>query len=101
MTTIHPVKIQMIEFANIRFVCIPGEPFMETGLWIQDTFGSNTLPIGYANENIGYIPTPEYYEDPQDALYEVADARCTVYGIYIPYNLEPKIRAMICSLISN
>lgn len=98
--TVNLVDIQLMEFASMRLVAIPGEPFVETGLWIKAKFGIKTLPIGYANGNIGYIPTPEAYDHAAPDDYEVYRAQ-QYYGIKVPRELEPAIREAVESLVAN
>ncbi|MHA1371040.1 MAG: hypothetical protein ACTSRA_15165, partial [Promethearchaeota archaeon] len=62
--------IQVIRLGNIAFVGIPGELFAEIGMQIKKSSPfQETFVIGYANDYIGYIPTPANY---QAGGYEVA-----------------------------
>lgn len=89
--TSHPVDIQVMQLASIRLITIPGEPFVETGLWMKQNLGNYIIPIGYANGNIGYIPVPDIYDYTKVCYYEKFDAP-KYYGIEVPTDLEPKIR---------
>ena len=60
---------------------MPGEIFVETGFAIVAASPfAVTLPVGYANGSIGYVPTCEAVPD---GGYEVVDARAEYRGRYI------------------
>ncbi|MEE2656918.1 MAG: hypothetical protein VX733_00320 [Candidatus Latescibacterota bacterium] len=76
-----PVEVQAIAIDDIAMVSLPGEIFVETGFAIADASPfAVTMPVGYANGSIGYIPTRE--EIPFGG-YEVIDARARYQGRYI------------------
>lgn len=93
-------QVQLVEFASLRLIGISGEPFIETGNWIKKTYGDKCIPLGYANENIGYIPLKEYFDDPSVRKYEVYGASQTVYGIDISKDLEELIRDKVTELLN-
>ena len=63
-------EIQIIGIGDLALVALPGEPFVELGLAIrQQSPARHTFVIGYANDYIGYLPTPEAWEQ---GGYEVA-----------------------------
>ena len=63
-------EIQIIHIGGLALVALPGEPFVELGLTIQQQSpASHTFVIGYANDYIGYLPTTVAWEQ---GGYEVA-----------------------------
>jgi len=66
------IEIQMMQIGDTLLVTFPGELFCEIGLNIKERLKSKKVfIIGYANGNIGYIPTEQAYEE---GGYEVEDA---------------------------
>ena len=58
------VELQAMRFNELVLVAIPAEPFVEIGLAIKS--GSKmplTLPVGYANGCLTYVPWPDAYAD--------------------------------------
>lgn len=73
-----PVEVQVVALDEVALVGLPGEIFVETGLAIAEASPLElTLPVGYANGSIGYVPTSE--EVPYGG-YEVLDARARHQG---------------------
>jgi neutral ceramidase len=57
-----PAEVQVICLGDIALVGVPGELFAELGLTIKQDSGAGQVFIcGYANDNIGYIPTAQAY----------------------------------------
>jgi hypothetical protein len=55
-------ELQALRIGNAQVVAIPGEPFVDIGLRIKESFpGQNTVVVGYANGNVGYIPYRRYF----------------------------------------
>lgn len=54
-------EIQAMQLGPLRWIALPGEPFVETGLALKQK-GANFV-IGYANGWIGYLPTQDAYPD--------------------------------------
>ena len=72
------VEVQVIALDDIALVSLPGEIFVETGFAICEASPfAVTLPVGYANGSIGYVPTME--EIPFGG-YEVNEARARYQG---------------------
>lgn len=65
------VGLQAISIDGVVLATLPGEPFCEYGLEFRKATKSGVMPVGYANGNIGYIPTAEAYKE---GGYEVDDA---------------------------
>jgi hypothetical protein len=58
-----PAEAQVIRLNGIVLVGVPGEPFAQLGRAIKDQAGAEQVfVIGYANDDIGYIPAAEEYE---------------------------------------
>ena len=73
-----PLEVQALALDDVVLVGLPGEIFVETGLAIAEASPfALTLPVGYANGAIGYVPTSE--EVPYGG-YEVLDARARHQG---------------------
>jgi hypothetical protein len=45
------------------FVTLPGEPFLEIGLQIEEKLDGNVFVVGYANGNVGYLCTAASYPE--------------------------------------
>ena len=65
------VPLQAISFGGITLATLPGEAFCEYGLAFRKMTKDEVMPVGYANGNIGYIPTAEAYNE---GGYEVDNA---------------------------
>lgn len=62
LTTSVPAEIQVICLGDFWLVGIPGEMFSELGREIKNLFPTHSvLLLGYANDDIGYIPTRQAY----------------------------------------
>ena len=58
-----PLEIQVLKLGELILVGIGAEVFCEIGLNIKKQAGSPTFIIGYANHDIGYIPTRKAFEE--------------------------------------
>ncbi len=65
------IGLQAIAIGGLVLTALPGEAFCEYGLAFRKMTAADVLPVGYANGNIGYIPTAEAY---QEGGYEPAEA---------------------------
>jgi hypothetical protein len=74
-----PLEIQVLKLGDLNLVGIGAEVFCEIGLNIKKQAGSPTFVIGYANHDIGYIPTRKAFEE---GGYEVTNAY-RYYGNFI------------------
>lgn len=54
-------EIQLMAIGPIRWVTLPGEPFVETGLALKQA-GADFV-IGYANGYVGYLPIRRAYDE--------------------------------------
>jgi len=59
------VPIQALAVGRLKMLALPGEIFCGIGLKLRKTFGP-IVPIGYANGDIGYVPTRNAYRDRSD-----------------------------------
>lgn len=64
-------EVQALRLGESILVGLPGEPFAEFGLQLQQEWGSQVIPLGYTNVNVGYVPWPDAYAE---GGYEVNDA---------------------------
>jgi len=54
--------LKLLSIGNLKIVNIPFEAFHDIGLKIKKLFGvQNTMVVGYANGNFGYLPSKELY----------------------------------------
>lgn len=65
------IGLQAIAIDGVVLASLPGEAFCEYGLEFRKMTEAAVMPVGYANGNIGYIPTAEAYKE---GGYEVNDA---------------------------
>jgi len=59
------VPVQAISIGPLKMLCLPGEVFCRYGLRLQEQ-QSLLCTIGYANGNIGYLPTADAYAHADD-----------------------------------
>jgi hypothetical protein len=59
-------EVQAMALGPVKWISLPGEPFVETGLALKQSGASFVL--GYTNGWIGYLPVPRAY---QEGGYEV------------------------------
>lgn len=59
------VPVQALAIGGLKIIALPGEFFCEIGLKLQKT-DAPLLPVGYANGNIGYIPSDRDFRDTAD-----------------------------------
>lgn len=71
------IGLQAIAIDGVVLTTLPGEAFCEYGLWFREMTEAKVIPVGYANGNIGYIPTAEAYNE---GGYEVTEA-VKYYGV--------------------
>jgi hypothetical protein len=71
-------EVQVLRLADLALVFLPGEPFVELGLAIKARSpAQHTFVVGYANDWIGYLTTPEAW---QQGGYEVSPGPWTRVG---------------------
>jgi neutral ceramidase len=59
------IPVQVLSLGPVSLAALPGEVFCQLGLTLRARF-PGLLPLGYANGNIGYIPTASAYERQED-----------------------------------
>ncbi len=59
------VPVQALRIGGLKIAALPGEFFSAIGLKLQATDGP-LVPVGYANGNIGYVPTDRDFKDKTD-----------------------------------
>ena len=75
-----PLELQAIRLGDALLIGTPGETFVEIGLAIKAASPvAKTFVVGYANGNVGYIPTAKAFEE---GGYEVESAHKFYYGVY-------------------
>lgn len=73
-----PAEVQVVRLGDIAIVALPGEPFAALGLAIKGRSAArHTLVVGYANDWIGYLTTPQAW---QEGGYEVGPGPWTRVG---------------------
>lgn len=83
-----PAEIQVIRIGDVAVVALPGEPFVELGLAIKARSPARyTFVVGYANDWIGYLTTPQAWEE---GGYEVSLGPWTRVGPQAGYQLVDK-----------
>ena len=84
-----PFEIQCFRIGDMALAAMPGEIFAEYALHVDATdLFSQTATVGYANGNIGYVPTAAAYPE---GGYEVNRA----YQYYGDTMIRPESEAMI------
>jgi hypothetical protein len=59
------VPIHALRIGGLKILGLPGEVFCRLGLKFQGAWPS-LITVGYANGNVGYLPTREAYQSPLD-----------------------------------
>ncbi len=62
---LRDVPVQALSIGGLRLAALPGEFFGAIGLKLRRAFDP-LLPVGYANGNIGYVPTDRDFRDRAD-----------------------------------
>lgn len=80
---LEEVPVQALAVGSLRILGLPGEVFCGLGLKLRLRF-SSLMTVGYANGNIGYLPTRRAFGQPEDyACY----AAPRFYGLF-PFSPE-------------
>jgi len=59
------VPVQALAVGGLKLIALPGEIFSEIGLKLRKT-DDPLVPVGYANGDIGYVPTDKDFRDAAD-----------------------------------
>lgn len=62
---VRNVPIQALAIGGLKLIALPGELFSEIGLKLRKT-DAPLVPVGYANGDIGYVPTDKDFRDTAD-----------------------------------
>jgi len=57
------IPLQVVKIGDLLIAAIPGEVFCEFSLAIRKMNKANVMVVGYANGNIGYVPTAEAFAE--------------------------------------
>ena len=79
----YELEIQVLEIGDVFIVGLSGEIFSELGLAIKELCRKRALVVGYANGDIGYIPTDKAIDE---GGYEIENA----FKYYKEYPYPPK-----------
>ena len=64
--TEKPTEMQLMQIGPIALITIPGEPVQEIGHAMEKRLrdiSEDLLPVGYANDEVGYLCTERQYEE--------------------------------------
>lgn len=75
------VELQAFELGELTLLFLPGEPFVEYGLRLRERTPHRVLPLAYANDAPGYLPTAS---EVAAGGYEV-DVAYMFYGAPAPF----------------
>jgi len=85
---IEGVPIQALRIGDARLLAWPAEPFAAAGLGLRQA-RDPLLPVGYANGDVGYIPSRSAFRDPDDYA-----AWCApMFGAAFPF--APDVEAVL------
>lgn len=91
----HPwmdnVPLQAMRIGEMKIIAWPGEPFCALGLKLREKW-PNLMTIGYANGDVGYLPTAEAYKTPGDYACYCAPK------FYGTFNFSPKIESILLEI---
>jgi len=65
MPYLDNVPVQAMAIGGLKIIAFPGEVFTAYSVALKKEFPT-LFPIGYANGNIGYLPSRAAFEDPDD-----------------------------------
>jgi hypothetical protein len=88
------VPVQALAIGGLKLVALPGEIFSEIGLKLRKT-DDPLIPVGYANGDIGYVPTDKDFRDAADyacycapMFYELFPFRAGVERLFLKAGRE-------------
>jgi hypothetical protein len=82
------VPIQAMSIGEMKIVGLPGEAFCGLGLKLRAKWPS-LMTVGYANGDVGYLPTREAFETPDDYACYCAPK------FYGNFNFSPEVESML------
>ena len=91
--------VQAMAVGEMKLIALPGEVFSAYGLMLRKEFAT-LLPAGYANGNIGYLPSGRAFEDPDDYASRYAPMFYTVFPFRsdLPLLIVGTARELLASL---
>jgi hypothetical protein len=93
------VPLQAMSIGQMKLIALPGEVFSAYGLMLKKEFPA-LLGAGYANGNIGYLPSGSAFEDPDDYASRFAPMFYTVFPFRpdLPLLIVGTARELLTSL---
>jgi hypothetical protein len=72
------IPLQVLSIGKIKILAVPGEAFAQFGLDLRNETPS-LFTFGYANGNIGYLPSSQAFRDPEEYACYCAPKFYTVF----------------------
>ncbi|MCX2952675.1 hypothetical protein [Lentzea sp. NEAU-D7] len=90
-------EVQVLRIGGLALAGLPGEPFVELGFQLKAMSGDDrtVLPVGYANDYLGYLTYPEAWDTP---VYEVSLGPWTRIGRFGGQQLTDTAKALVDEL---
>ena len=82
------VPIQAMRIGEMKIIAYAGEPFSALGLKLREKW-PDLMTVGYANGDVGYLPTAEAFETPGDYACYCAPK------FYGSFNFTPKVESVL------
>ena len=61
---VAPVEVQTLKIGDLALIGIPGEYFVEYGMQLREqSSAAHSFVVELANDSIGYIPTPQAFDE--------------------------------------
>jgi neutral ceramidase len=93
------VHISVANLGGLAIVFLPGEPFVQTGLDIEDSSPfEHTIVTGYAENSIGYVPPASAFDE---GGYETGPGKWSYLNIYSERIIMKTAGEMLASLKTN
>ncbi len=90
---VRNVPVQAFRFGPVKLVALPGEVFASFGMKLRRTF-SPLVPLGYANGNVGYIPTARAFRKRKDYAAHAAPK------FYALFPFSPEVEQVVLNAAS-
>ncbi|GAB2867887.1 hypothetical protein [Lentzea nigeriaca] len=90
-------EVQVLRIGELALAGLPGEPFVELGFQLKAMSGGDrtVLPVGYANDFLGYLTYPEAWDTP---VYEVSLGAWTRIGRFGGQQLTDLAKTLVDEL---
>ena len=86
----YPYPVEHWRIGSLKLFALGGETMVGYSVALKERFGDDTVVMGYSNDVMGYIPTPESWDE---GGYEVTHSHF-VYGIPAPWTHDVADRIM-------